>query len=420
MAQKATPAPQATKPCPPPGLEDAGGATEGSMMPAKIAIGDMLKRHAAEVQVVADPFYAPQCTSQGEWVNAVMAVAPYLDALGLQQALNILDCAINNVQQTKALDAILAGAYGGAGEVAARQALAAEAMRAQVTEQQQMLLHQLHCLRISSAAGAGVPMAGFGLPNVAPATKMSGSGPGSTGLAPMNFEGGRANSAMTDRVLNALGHPQPAAYGGGAGRAGGGTRAGHAEAHRPQAERSSRGGSRQVQTLSTSLQVLADEDPDCLFIVRRINKLGFKACRKLKQYFSAYGPVVRVLVAHSTVRQHGDPQSGTRRRPSSLGFVHMGSAEAVREVIAAGMEQEVDGALIRVQRFERQASEEMEEIEEEQATAEPEARATHKGSDWDRQESGVSTVSTRTAASTAASLESEATRADTSGNDQED
>eukprot|EP00445_Apocalathium_hangoei_P055961 CAMPEP_0204049922 /NCGR_PEP_ID=MMETSP0360-20130528/119324_1 /ASSEMBLY_ACC=CAM_ASM_000342 /TAXON_ID=268821 /ORGANISM="Scrippsiella Hangoei, Strain SHTV-5" /LENGTH=75 /DNA_ID=CAMNT_0050996845 /DNA_START=18 /DNA_END=242 /DNA_ORIENTATION=+ len=55
-------------------------------------------------------------------------------------------------------------------------------------------------------------------------------------------------------------------------------------------------------TLSMSLQMLSNEDPACLFIVRRINKLGFKAARKIRQYFMAYGQVLKVLVAHSTVR----------------------------------------------------------------------------------------------------------------------
>merc|ERR1719336_233669 len=73
---------------------------------------------------------------------------------------------------------------------------------------------------------------------------------------------------------------------------------------------------RQTHTLSASLQMLANVDPTCLLIVRRINKLGFKASRKLKQHFSTYGAVIRVLVAHSTVKQRGDPTSCTRRRPS--------------------------------------------------------------------------------------------------------
>lgn len=119
-----------------------------------------------------------------------------------------------------------------------------------------------------------------------------------------------------------------------------------------------------AHTLSSSLQAICDEDPDTLFIVRRINKLGFKACRTLKHHFSAYGLVVRALAAHSTVRQHGDQaQSHARRRPSSLGFVQMASAQAVQEILALGSEHEIDGCTILVQKFERQgvASEEMEE-----------------------------------------------------------
>eukprot|EP00747_Dinoflagellata_sp_TGD_P105620 gnl/TRDRNA2_/TRDRNA2_169602_c2_seq1.p1 gnl/TRDRNA2_/TRDRNA2_169602_c2~~gnl/TRDRNA2_/TRDRNA2_169602_c2_seq1.p1 ORF type:complete len:295 (+),score=91.98 gnl/TRDRNA2_/TRDRNA2_169602_c2_seq1:2-886(+) len=122
----------------------------------------------------------------------------------------------------------------------------------------------------------------------------------------------------------------------------------------------------QVQTLSTSLQLLSHENPDCLFIVRRINKLGFKASRTLKRHFSMYGTVVRVLVAHSTVRQHGDPQCHVRRRPSSLGFVQMAASDAVQKVLAKGAEQDVLGALIRVQKFERQnVGEGHEEFDEE-------------------------------------------------------
>lgn len=124
-------------------------------------------------------------------------------------------------------------------------------------------------------------------------------------------------------------------------------------------------GSRKVQTLSTSLQLLSGEDPDCLFIVRRINKLGFKAVRTLKRHFSAYGTVLKVLLAHSTVRQHGDPASHARRRPSSLGFIQMTSADATNKVLALGNEHEVDGVSIRVQRFERQRMTEEEEDEAE-------------------------------------------------------
>lgn len=120
---------------------------------------------------------------------------------------------------------------------------------------------------------------------------------------------------------------------------------------------------RQARTLSTSLQVLCREDPDCLFVVRRINKLGFKACHFLKRHFAAQGTVIRVLAAHSTVRQNGDAQGPGRRRPSSLGFVQMASAQAVQKILALGTEHTVDGCIIVVQKFERQDDSELLEDE---------------------------------------------------------
>lgn len=113
-------------------------------------------------------------------------------------------------------------------------------------------------------------------------------------------------------------------------------------------------GGEQALTLSTSLQLLANEDPDTLIIVRRINKLGFKAVRALKRHLSIHGEVVRVLVAHSVARKRGDTECQLRRRPSSLGFVQMKTAEAVGKVLAGGREQDINGAVICIQRFERQ------------------------------------------------------------------
>lgn len=119
-----------------------------------------------------------------------------------------------------------------------------------------------------------------------------------------------------------------------------------------------------VQTLATSLQVLSQEDPRCIFIVRRINKLGFKAPRKLKSYFQGFGHVVRILVAHSTVRQSCEPKSMSRRRPSSLGFVQMRRIDDVQKVLALGKEQQVDGITIVVQQFERLGENDLEEEDE--------------------------------------------------------
>lgn len=107
-----------------------------------------------------------------------------------------------------------------------------------------------------------------------------------------------------------------------------------------------------------SLQLLSHEDAQCLFIVRRINKLGFKAAKKLKQYFTMFGTVVNVLCAHSTVRlSNGEsaPPIVARKRPSSLGFVQMADAYSVSKILEH--EHEVDGFLIRVEKFERHQSE---------------------------------------------------------------
>jgi len=420
---------QFTKPCLPPGLEGSDPT------PAKIQVGDTLKLLASggNVPDAAVLSYTPEIATQGEWVNAVMATAPYLDAQGLQQALGILDCAIVNVKQAKALDAIIAAARGSAeanldkvAPASLHEVYAAEAMRAQICQQQQVLLQQLHCLRGTANLLNAAPVA-----RVPPAMSRDGK-PKPTVVAesqPPSYDGGGGtNISIAERVLGALGHPLEPQRGAGlhqrvaarnhGGAAGAAAAPGGAAARQPNqkqgADRSSRGSGRQAQTLSTSLQLLVNEDPDCLFIVRRINKLGFKACRKLKQHFSSYGTVVRVLVAHSTVRQHGDPQCNTRRRPSSLGFVQMAATEAVKAILAKGSEQEVDGSVIRVQRFERQPNghdEEEEDIEDEVGT---EAQALNNGrdgltkdSDWNRQHSAYSSVSTRTAASTAVSLESD-------------
>jgi len=143
------------------------------------------------------------------------------------------------------------------------------------------------------------------------------------------------------------------------------------------------------QTLSESLQTLADVDPECLLVVRRINKLGFKAGRFLKQHFQLYGAVRKVLVATSLVRK----TQSSHHRPSSMGFVHMASAVAVHEILAMGGEQEVQGCLIRVQRFDRHDAFPCENGET------PEEALALKDSSFGRQISSRSAASTRASAS---------------------
>lgn len=99
----------------------------------------------------------------------------------------------------------------------------------------------------------------------------------------------------------------------------------------------------EVRTLSECLQSVTCFDPNCLCIARQINKLGPDASRVLEWHYSAYGSVVQILV----------PFSYNRRRPSSTGFILMDSPEAVKAILAAGLEQEVAGATVRIQKFER-------------------------------------------------------------------
>lgn len=424
-----------TRPLAPPGLEPH--RQDDKMMPVKVAIGDTTPPGLSQMlpQAPQPPFKDGSAFAQGpctpasgagEWVNAVLATAPYLDAQGLQQALQILDAAIGNVQQAKVLEGILANANAQQQVLPSSPAMphvfAVEFMRMQVSEQQQNLIRRLHELKASAAANGANTAAGNWVYNAGLARSAA------AGVVPGGLEGRGLAGASYDANANSLGacrealaanlarymsdqchqprgndianitpeakftnaHSTTAVPRNEADAHDGGektTNKAMSRQARPQAARYN--GDGKVQTLSTSLQLLSGEEPDCLFIVRRINKLGFKAARKLKQHFSTYGTVVRVLVAHSTVRQHGDPQSHARRRPSSLGFVHMATADAVRQVLEHGLEQEVDGSLIRVQRFERQHVS-MEGFDE----AEDGDVYNMEVTKWSRQQSAVSAIST--------------------------
>lgn len=316
----------------------------------------------------------------GEWVKAVFEVMPYLDSQQLREALVILDRAILNTQRAKALERIAVGAQVGSVDPSMPQiGSAAELLRMQVWHEQRSLMAQLQSLRLATRAARN-----GGSTSPTPGVSTSGQ----TGLL------GGDTTGLTGPAVSAVAHA-------------------HGRGICHQAVDNHHGGSMlpprscghnvvQAMTLSMSLQLLSKEDPDTLFIVRRINKLGFKAARKLKQHFSAYGQVVRVLVAHSTVKQIGDPQQYQwRRRPSSLGFIHMAVAESVAQVLSVGSEHEVDGCLIRVQRFERQkgamgSGEEEEEGEAEEGDGSEDKLSEQECNDWDRQHSALSGASTST------------------------
>merc|ERR1719272_2363415 len=86
-------------------------------------------------------------------------------------------------------------------------------------------------------------------------------------------------------------------------------------------------------TLRTHLSVLQDEDPMCVLIVRRINRLGFESDAALKEYFTKFGSVRHVLVAHSRVKPNAK-RPLARVRPAGIGFVVMASQEETNKVLS--------------------------------------------------------------------------------------
>jgi hypothetical protein len=308
--------------------------------------------------------------SSCEWASKVHSVAPFLNQKGLHRALAILDQAIFNVQRVKAMDDILTSTQqqgNGDPSYDLQCAMTCKMCVVQVQQEQQQLLVELQHLPLDPSAVRN----DYALPHV-PAQNQA------QHRVMKNSAGGAQSTAQPMLAKNNSSETPKSTQ---------------KASERAKALQTP---ARRVQTLSTSLQLLSSEDPDCLFIVRRINKLGFKAVRTLKRHFSGQGPVAKVLLAHSTVRQHGDPTCHARRRPSSLGFVQMANAEAVNKVLALGAEQEVDGVLIRVQRFERQRISEEEEQEENENEAEETYLAGQCGF-----ERGLSEASTTTSSSNA-------------------
>merc|ERR1719316_2035332 len=106
-------------------------------------------------------------------------------------------------------------------------------------------------------------------------------------------------------------------------------------------------------TLQTHLKALGNEDPACIFIVRKVNRLGFRSVETLTKFFSQHDTVVKVLVAHSKVKRNQGGSSELYLRPGSLGFVLMKSPEAIQRILATGPTITVQGTPIRVQPFSR-------------------------------------------------------------------
>jgi hypothetical protein len=87
--------------------------------------------------------------------------------------------------------------------------------------------------------------------------------------------------------------------------------------------------------LLEALNVQSDDDVDRILTVRKCHKLGFKSHVFLKQYFSKFGKVDRVVLLPMRAKPNGDDSRGNR--PSSMGFVVMESPSLVSKILESNV-----------------------------------------------------------------------------------
>jgi hypothetical protein len=104
--------------------------------------------------------------------------------------------------------------------------------------------------------------------------------------------------------------------------------------------------SRDPCKLSDVLAILDHEHEDCIFIVRKISKLGYRAYESIRSHFSAFGTVTRVLLLPS--RGKGD----TRSRPASMGFVVMNTPYECMSALSS-LTHRVSNIDIQIEKFVR-------------------------------------------------------------------
>jgi hypothetical protein len=104
-------------------------------------------------------------------------------------------------------------------------------------------------------------------------------------------------------------------------------------------------------SLRQDLELLRQRQPECVIIVRKIKKLGFESPQILDHYFSKYGEVKELLVAHSHVKPTAKRPNG-RVRPAALGFVVMATEQGAQSAFEAGTEQMLHGVSIELAPFE--------------------------------------------------------------------
>jgi hypothetical protein len=90
-----------------------------------------------------------------------------------------------------------------------------------------------------------------------------------------------------------------------------------------------------TMTLPDVFKLLESDDPDCIICVKKIHKLGFKAVKFLRHYFSQFGVITRIVVLPSRQKEVATPYgtSVCTVRPASMCFVVMSSRLACRRIL---------------------------------------------------------------------------------------
>jgi hypothetical protein len=102
------------------------------------------------------------------------------------------------------------------------------------------------------------------------------------------------------------------------------------------------------ESLSSQLKELVDIENARVLMVRRINRLGLNSAQPLKEHFSQFGDVDRVMVAPTRSKEVNHK---VRVRPAPLGFVVMSTKEGAQAALARGSEHEVEEQSIGVFSF---------------------------------------------------------------------
>jgi len=117
-------------------------------------------------------------------------------------------------------------------------------------------------------------------------------------------------------------------------------------------------------SMKANLRKMQLIDADRIFIVKKINKLGYGSAQLLESHFGRFGDVSEVFVTHRVNMKRNDTEDSHARpyvKPSGIGFVAMDKAEDVAAIFEKGMQQTVYGVTITLSIFRQsRATEELE------------------------------------------------------------